>query len=313
MTHARPRRRSSDRRMFFLFLDGVGIGTDDDGVNPFFAHSLPNLTGLLGGGMLSLADPVRNNGLCSACPLDATLGVPGLPQSGTGQTAMLTGMNAAQAIGKHFGPYPYTTLRDSLTAENLFRKLALSGVDLSYLNAYPRQYFDHIGRHPMRASAISVAWRTSGFGLSGHEELKAGTALSADFTAAAWPKLGYPDVGPITPREAAGRVAGLLESREFLFMEYFLTDHAGHGGSMEEAGRVLADIDEFVGEFVRLMDPERHSFLLTSDHGNLEDLSTRKHTLNPVPLICAGADHGRLTSGPRDLTDVAGAVLEYFT
>ena len=38
--------------------------------------------------------------------LDARLGVPGLPQSATGQTTILTGHNGPAIIGEHYGPYP---------------------------------------------------------------------------------------------------------------------------------------------------------------------------------------------------------------
>lgn len=299
--------------MFFLFLDGVGIGRADDPHNPFFRHHLPNLTDLLGGEMLSLDRPERSGGKCSVRSLDATLGVPGLPQSGTGQTAILTGLNAAGMIGKHFGPYPYSTLREPLARENLFRRLVERGVRVSYLNAFPRQYFDHISTHPMRASAISIAWRLSGFPLNGYDELLAGKALSADCTSEGWNKLGYPDVMPIAPEEAAGRVLALLGEVDFVLYEYYFTDHAGHARSLKEAGRVLRTIDAFVGAFIRGMDPRKHTLVLTSDHGNLEDLSTKKHSLNPVPFLCAGRDHREVAGSLNTLTDIPGAVLRYFS
>jgi hypothetical protein len=299
--------------MFFLFLDGVGIGRANDPDNPFFNHPLPNLTALLGGSMLSLDAPYRSDERCSVRPLDATLGVPGLPQSGTGQTAILTGLNAAAVVGRHFGPYPYSTLRGPLARDNIFMKLLDAGVSVSYLNAFPRQYFDHIEAHPMRASAISVAWRSTPFPLNGHSELTGGTALSADCTSAGWKKLGYPDVEPISPEAAAARVLGLLEEKDFILYEYYFTDHAGHARSRAEAGRVLTLIDSFVGAFARGMDPRKHTLVVTSDHGNLEDLSTKKHTLNPVPFLCAGRGHRDLSSNLSDLTDISGAVTAYFS
>jgi 2,3-bisphosphoglycerate-independent phosphoglycerate mutase len=50
--------------------------------------------------------------------------------------------------------------------------------------------------------------------------------------------------------------------------------------------------------------------LITSDHGNLEDLSTSSHTLNQVPLLAVGADVETTTRGLRSLVDVAPYILE---
>lgn len=302
-----------DRRMFFLFLDGVGIGRENDPDNPFFSHHLPHLTSLMGGTMISTGSPGRSNGFCSVLPLDATLGVRGLPQSGTGQTALLTGVNAPAVLGRHFGPYPHSALREILGRDNIFRKLSAAGRRVSYANAFPRQYFTHLDAHPMRASAISIAWRLAGFQLNTHAELLSGRALSSDCTGAGWVTLGYPDVVPVSPGEAAGRALRLLDDTHFVLFEYYLTDHAGHGRSQAGAGKVLATVDEFVGAFIRGMDPGRHAFVLTSDHGNLEDLSTKRHSLNPVPFLCAGHRHREVSRELRSLTDVPGAVLRYFS
>jgi phosphopentomutase len=62
--------------------------------------------------------------------------------------------------------------------------------------------------------------------------------------------------------------------------------------------------------------------LLTSDHGNLEDLSTRHHTRNQVPLLLIGSQDQRdqftrlmRSVGPAksrlDLTAVAPAILNF--
>jgi len=50
--------------------------------------------------------------------------------------------------------------------------------------------------------------------------------------------------------------------------------------------------------------------VVTSDHGNMEDLSTRKHTDANVPLIVIGDKIAReeFTRGMTDLTHVAPAI-----
>jgi hypothetical protein len=94
-----------------IFLDGVGIGKKNSSVNPFFSASLPTLQKLLEGNIPYLRSKKFNSNGTAVSSLNATLGVEGLPQSGTGQTALFCGVNAPQIIGKHFGPYPYSTLK----------------------------------------------------------------------------------------------------------------------------------------------------------------------------------------------------------
>ena len=93
-------------RVLMIFLDGVGIGRKDSSVNPLVGAHLPALRKLLGGEVPLLGRRRWSGPRATLLPLDATLGVPGLPQSGTGQTALFTGMNAPKLIGKHFGPFP---------------------------------------------------------------------------------------------------------------------------------------------------------------------------------------------------------------
>ncbi|HET7322574.1 MAG TPA: hypothetical protein VFI96_08785, partial [Longimicrobiaceae bacterium] len=121
-------------RLLLLFLDGVGLGEDDPGVNPFARAELPTLGALLGGdeGMMIAAD--------------ARLGVPGLPQSGTGQTALLTGVNAAERMGRHFGPWVPTALREMLAAQNLLSRAAAAGRRVAFANAYPEGFLSPGGR-----------------------------------------------------------------------------------------------------------------------------------------------------------------------
>src|SRR6266404_268638 len=126
--------------VLMLFLDGVGIGHKKH--NPFHAARLPTLSKLLGGSMPNLRDSRRSTPAASLVPINATLGVPGLPQSGTGQTALLTGINAPRMIGKHFGPYPYSTLKPLIATENIFQKLHRNGRKVFYANAFPQRYFD---------------------------------------------------------------------------------------------------------------------------------------------------------------------------
>ena len=92
--------------ILFLFLDGVGLGPADPATNPFAVAHIPNLVGLLGGARplagLERAETQR----AIFIPTDASLGVPGPPQSATGQAAILTGLNVPALVGGHWGPKP---------------------------------------------------------------------------------------------------------------------------------------------------------------------------------------------------------------
>ena len=59
-------------RVLLIFIDGVGIGIDDVDVNPFMHARMIVIDELLAKANATLR------------PLDAVLGMPGLPQSGTG-------------------------------------------------------------------------------------------------------------------------------------------------------------------------------------------------------------------------------------
>jgi 2,3-bisphosphoglycerate-independent phosphoglycerate mutase len=300
-------------RMLFFFLDGVGIGGRDPVANPFFSIPLPGFEALLGGPMVSAGRPWRRTTLTSIRPIDATLGVDGLPQSGTGQTAILTGENAARLLGRHFGPFPHSALRGLLEQKNIFRRLEEMGRSAMYLNAFPSLYTDHVAKHPGRTGAISLAWRSNGRPVNGPAQLVAGEALSADCTAEGWARLGHAEVPVLTPGEAAATALRVLARHDFVLFEYYLTDHAGHGRSHREATSILRTLDAFAGALAAGFDPARETLVLTSDHGNFEDLTTRGHTTNAVPFIAAGLGHERLARSVRDLTGIVPAILDYFS
>jgi bisphosphoglycerate-independent phosphoglycerate mutase (AlkP superfamily) len=49
--------------------------------------------------------------------------------------------------------------------------------------------------------------------------------------------------------------------------------------------------------------------IITSDHGNIEDLSVKTHTLNPVPLLWLGPSYLEVQPLPKDITGVTPWVL----
>ena len=264
-------------------------------------------------------------------PTDATLGVPGRPQSATGQAAILTGVNAAALLGEHWGPKPDGRLRPLLERESLFHRAVAAGRTAALLDAYPPRYFAALERGRRLLSAVPLAATAAGLPLFTAEDLYAGRALPADFTAAGWrDRLGYADVPVLTPFQAGQRLAQLARAYDFSLFEHWPPDVLGHRGTMEEAVAALEQFDAVLGGLLDAWGDAHDLLIITSDHGNLEDLSHRHHTRNPVPTILVGegwktGDGARRAKGsclpssvlhpsspPFDLTQIAPLILSVF-
>lgn len=263
--------------------------------------------------MIHLRDSRRSLANVSCRSINATLGFPGLPQSGTGQTALLTGVNAAKVIGKHFGPHPYSTLRPVIGESNLFQRARRLGGRPYYTNAFPEQYFKYIEARPGRMTAISMAWMASGGELNNDRALFTRRALSADITNERWPSLGYPRIPEVSPQKAGAILSDLSLEYNIVLFEYYLTDHAGHSRSMEEATDVLGKVDGLLEGILEHFDPEKQTLIITSDHGNMEDLSTKTHTRNPVPFIVVGKHHWKVAHAVDSIVDVTPAIMSLFS
>ena len=283
-------------KCLFLFMDGVGLGGNDPQINPFARAHMPTLERLLGGKRL-LADsaPLKSQ-RATLLALDACLGIGGrvlpggLPQSATGQAALLTGQNVPAILGYHYGPKPNPEVAAFLKNGTLFSQLSRAGRRVAFLNAYPPGYFQGISSGRRLYSAIPLAAISAGLTLHNAADLNAGQAISADFTAQGWrQRLGLPETPVYTPYEAGQRLARLSLEFDFAFFEYWLSDYAGHEQNMEGASALLESFDQTLAGLVQAWDDAAGLVLITSDHGNLEDLSTRRHTANPVPALLIGA------------------------
>jgi 2,3-bisphosphoglycerate-independent phosphoglycerate mutase len=300
-------------RALLLFLDGVGVGAADPLVNPLAVARLPALASLSGGALLnSTGGPPP-----SMLPLDATLGVDGLPQSGTGQTALFTGTNAAESVGKHFGPWAHSALHPVIEHQSLFRQLARCGKSTCFANAFPQRFFDYALRRRSRLTVTTLSCMGAGTRLRDAADLATGRAISADITSEGWQRLGYGSLPIVEPAQAGRTLARLTGEYGFVLFEYWWPDRAGHARDMRQAVEVLEKFDAFLLGILEGIDRAETLLLITSDHGNIEDLSTKSHTRHPVPLIAAGAGadsffaHVRgSSSGVPNLTAVAPALLE---
>ena len=296
-------------RTVFLFLDGVGLGKADPDINPMFRARLPHWRSLLGGKLQHLGLRRILSDRAAAIPLNATLGVSGLPQSGTGQATLFTGVNAAKMLGKHFGPHPATTLHPLIETRNIFRQFKSKGHSVCFANAFPKQFFEYAASGTRRLSVTTLACRFADVPLQHAESLSHDESVSADITRARWSELGYPELPIITPREAGKHLWSITARHSFTLFEYWLTDYAGHGRDMATAVETLERFDGLLGGLLEDFDPKECTLILTSDHGNIEDLSTKTHTRNPVPCILAGRRHRELSSVLKTLAHVTPALL----
>jgi hypothetical protein len=257
--------------VLFVFLDGVGIGKDDEGGNPFvraWARAVvPTLQELVGGTPPTLTAPRTRGTRGHAFPLDATLGVQGTPQSGTGQAALLTGVNAAEAYGRHFGPWTPVRLRPLVEEQSVLRVARGNGHRVVFANAYPR-------------------------GWPGSQR-----------------HLGHTSLPDVTPEEAGANLGRIAAQADLTLYAHYSTDTVGHRGTMDEAIDALETVDGFLAGILAEL-PADHSLLVASDHGNIEDMSAG-HTLNPALGIAAGPAADRWANELESILDVGPAILRH--
>jgi hypothetical protein len=304
------------RRVIFLFLDGVGVGDDNPATNPLaaqpYAEVYPTLAQLLGGVAPVLpAGRVAGPG-AHLIPADARMGVAGRPQSATGQTVILTGRNAPQLLGEHYGPRPDARVRAILEESSLFRRLVTAGRQPFFCNAYPQRYFDVIHNGRRRLSAVPYAAVCGGQRLLTHTDLAAGLGLAADFTNQTWrDELGYVDAPVYTPAAAGALLWRMALPFDFLFFEHWMTDVYGHDQALAPAITMLQRFDSFLGGLLTAADLANTLIIVASDHGNVEDCSHGKHTTNPALSLLIGARMEDYAARLHALTDFVPIIADF--
>ncbi len=263
-------------------------------VNPFAAARTPFLTALLGGALVAETNPVIREELVFAA-LDATLGFGGLPQSATGQATLLTGHNGAEIMNGHYGPWPGPTLKRVLDEGTLFSETVQGGGTVVLANAFPPGYFKAVADGRQRVNVPVYAAERAGVRLRTAEDYGAHRAISADLDG------GYLH-DPIPLPGAGARLARIAQDAELTFFDFWLSDTAGHRWAFVDALRLVEKLDGFLSGLVPALGEV--TLLVTSDHGNLEDKTTRSHTRNPVPLLACGPG-ASVFAGAESLLEVA--------
>lgn len=292
-------RLAKEMHVLLFFVDGVGIGTRG-AHNPLdgLAHAAPFAVF-----QDETPAPLFDGVLVRT---DACLGVEGRPQSASGQTTILTGINAPALLGYHKQGFPNADLREIIANHSLFLQLQRAGVaPITFANAYTPRFFVE---RPRWVSATTCAVEAAGLTFRTLDDVRAGHAVFQDYTNGMIIE-HRPDFPRHTPEHAAEVLAQLTAAHRFTLYEYFLTDKAGHAQDYELARQLIQGLARFVRHLLAHLDLTRTTVILTSDHGNLEDVSIRNHTRNFVPTWIWGAQRHEIASRIVSLADITPAIL----
>jgi 2,3-bisphosphoglycerate-independent phosphoglycerate mutase len=294
---------TTDASVLLFFIDGLGIGTRGPH-NPL--DNLPNSTPLA----VFQNEPVETFLDGIVVPTDPRLGIDGRPQSASGQTTILTGINAPAAVGYHKQGFPNRALLEIIGDYSIFRQLKEAGVEpITFANAYTSRFF---AERPRWVSATTAAVEAAGLNFRTIEDVRNNGAVFMDYTNRILIERGE-DVAIRSEQEAATVLSRIVNENRFTLYEYFITDKVGHAQDMELAKSVLTSLTLFIRELLTRLDLNRTTVILTSDHGNIEDLSLRNHTLHDVPTIVWGAQRAPVAARIQTLADITPAIVALLT
>lgn len=271
--------------VFLLFIDGVGLG-DDAEYNPWVTEPTPHVRKWLSGFPLSRRAVGTHGQQVRLLATDACLGVPGLPQSATGQATIFTGRNAPEAMQMHMAGLPFKRLCNWVQEDNIYKQCRRRGWKATFANSYTEEYFKRPATKRGWISVTTAAIQSVPEPVRFLPDLLRGEAVYHDLTR--WTlKHHLPEVEEITPEMAALHLLRLGESYDLVVHEFFLSDRAGHKHDPDLVRQVVETLDRFIGMILDSRQ-EGDTIVIVSDHGNMEDLRVRTHTMNPVPTMVIG-------------------------
>lgn len=284
-TTARERPLAPAREpLLVLFVDGVGLAPDAES-NPFAARPLDALRELAGGALV--AGCARTEPGRSVSEVDATLGVPGLPQSATGQTTLFTGVNAARAMARHVPAFPGPRLKAIIAASGVLARVRAAGRSVAFANAFTPAYLADLAAGCRRASVTMHAAHCAGVALRSASELERDQAVTWDFERAFFRRADGGEIDRVPIAAAGAHLAAIAMENELTLYETFLTDLAGHQRIAIRPAEAIDRLDAFVRGLLAAGGASL-TIVLCSDHGNVEEPDHNRHTRNPVPVIAAG-------------------------
>lgn len=293
-------------RILLIFIDGFGLGELDRAINPLAHDTMLFWQELFGGPLTKELGFIFHKHACLV-PTDATLGIDGLPQSATGQTAIFTGQNAAAIMGRHVQAFPGPALAAIIKDNSIMKQLVEKGLCATSANFYSPDYMDLVAKRKRRHSASTLTILAAGQALRSYDEMIAGKAVYQDVTNSLLPvAAGVPQ---ISAKAAGERLVRIAAENHFTMFEYFQTDRVGHKQNWEYAFRVMQVLDEFLRSVYQAAEREDITIIITSDHGNFEDLHCKTHTYNAVPTIVTGSECQEIAEKIISLTDVTPVII----
>jgi len=286
-----------------IFVDGLGLGTNDPDRNPCSRAGI-DLLALFKDGWDP--KPIPMGGYL--IPTETTLGIEGLPQSATGQSTIFTGVNCSRLLGKHLPGFPNETLRVTLKKKSILKQIKNSGLRPAFINAYRPLFFKIKESLQWRLSATTIANMAAELPFFHIEDIQKKRSLYHDFSNEALRARKF-DVPYFTPEDAGKILAQISGNYDFILYEYFLTDRAGHSQKMDIAVQVLKRFEIFLKTLLKTVD-EQTLVILTSDHGNIEDLSIKTHTRNPAMTLIWGRHSERIKDTIHSLEDITPAIMD---
>ncbi len=295
---------SLPKTIIYIFIDGIGFGEDNPQINPFAKYA-SRFFSILGGASWQDYPGI-------VLRADAQMGIPGLPQSATGQTALFTGYNGPALLKRHVNGYPTFTLRPYLKDKSILKVFQENGRKATLINAYSGWYFEKLKNSPRKErlmSASTMIQYGTGLPFFTLEDLKNNKSIYMDITHWFLRKRGY-DIEIKDPVERGRTLVKIARDYDLILYEYFLTDKAGHSGQWEMAKKNITILDKFLQGVWEEMDTEKELVIISSDHGNMEDLSVTTHTPHPVPVILHGKGESFLADGLEYLYDIPRKVYQ---
>jgi 2,3-bisphosphoglycerate-independent phosphoglycerate mutase len=286
--------------IILIFIDGFGIGNNNPVSNPMLNTKTPGF------------DYLKEN--FSLYSTDTCLGVSGLPQSATGQAALYTGINVPKIIGRHISARPTKNIINIIEKDNLFKKLLRMNLSVTFSNVYSHEYIDKMktaGRGYFSPSVTSIMNLSANLPFRMIDDYNKGNGVYHDIRGTMLKKY-YSSVELTGPKDAALNLYNLSRDYNFTLFEYFMTDLIGHKKNMKEAVLQIELLDTFLMGLINKIDFSKDMLILTSDHGNIEDISVKTHTTNPVPTIIATNRKDLPPISIKSLLDITPAICDIF-
>lgn len=300
--------------ILFIFIDGIGFGENDPEINPFAKYAN------------SFFLPLANKPFPQGSPFskavylqtDAHLGVEGYPQSATGQTTIWTGINAPKIMGRHITGYPTFTLKKVIKKYSIMKVLEEHGFKSCFLNSYSPMYLKHIekSKHITASTLIQLA---SGIPLKNLDDLRHYRGLCMDITHHVFRSYASKFLGSDdellelrNPYIVGKAAVNMSKEYDVALFEYFITDKVGHDMDWKSAELVIQNIESFMEGILDESDEEKDQIIITSDHGNMEDLSHGKHTHNKVPTFLYGKHTPYFCEKVQAISDITPAIYSLF-